>query len=105
MSGTRAPFASTVSVVDLRALLLGGTLSSVEILGACLRVRGLREGDSASSSPEASREDGCWRSVADDFNRSDAVVRFRLADPFEDGEDMADGLGYRQLEISAYSWV
>lgn len=61
---------------------------SFERLGACLRVRVLTEGESASSSPDASLEEGCWSSTAEDLNRSDAEVRFRFAEPVDDGEDM-----------------
>lgn len=61
---------------------------SLEREGACLRVRGLTEGESASSSPEASLEEGCCSSTAEDLNRSDAEVRFRFPEPVDDGEDM-----------------
>lgn len=61
---------------------------SFEREGACLRVRVLTEGESASSSPEASREEGCCSSTAEDLSRSEADVRFRFAEPVDDGEDM-----------------
>ncbi len=53
----------------------------------------LCEGESASSSPEASREEG-WRSSLVDFpRRSEAVVRLRLPEPVEEGDDMASVSG------------
>jgi hypothetical protein len=66
----------------VRARLLGGTLPSIELLEVCLRFRKLCEGESASSSPDASREDG-WRSAL-------AVILFRFADEADDGEDMIE---------------
>src|SRR4051812_24979969 len=84
-----APLVSTGLAPDrVRARLLGGTLRSFEREGACLRVRVLIEGESASSSPEASLEEGCCSSTAEDLSRSEAEVRFRFADPVDEGEDM-----------------
>ena len=54
---------------------------SMELLEACLRFRVLCEEDSANSSPEASREDGCWRSLA-------PAILFRFAEDADDGEDI-----------------
>lgn len=53
----------------------------MELLDACLRFRVLCEGESANSSPEASREDGWSKSVA-------TVILFRFADALDDGEDI-----------------
>ena len=70
------------------ARLLGGTpVLSTELLDACLR-RVLWEGESASSSPEASRDEGWSMSAADTFASSDAAGRFLFVDPVDEGEDM-----------------
>lgn len=79
------------AVDRVRARLLGGTLSSRELLVACLRVRVWCEGASASSSPDASRDKGCCRSAAADGSRSDALDRFLFAELGEDGDDMNVG--------------
>ncbi len=51
----------------------------------------------AASSPEASRDDGCKRSVVDDAGIAvvgSVDLRFRLAvpDPVDDGEDITAGV-------------
>jgi hypothetical protein len=78
------PFDSAVLVAleRVRARLLGGTVLSRELVEVCLRVwRVLCEGESANSSPDASREDGCCTSTI-------GAVRFRFAEDVEDGDDM-----------------
>lgn len=67
---------------------------SIELLDACLRVRVLCEGVSASSSPEASRDGGCCKSAAEDLSRSDAVVRFRLVELVEEGDDIVGEMSF-----------
>jgi hypothetical protein len=70
-----------LAVDRVRARLLGGTVLSRELLGACFRVRVLCDGESASSSPEASRDDGCSSAATG--------ILFRLAEEVDDGDDMA----------------
>lgn len=75
------PFDSIGLAFDrVRARLLGGTVLSIELLEVCLRFRVLCEGESANSSPEASRDDG-WTLTA-------VVILFRFAEAVDDGEDM-----------------
>lgn len=46
--------------------------------------------ESAASSPEASREDGCSKSAVADWGIDPSICRFRLRfpEPEDDGEDM-----------------
>jgi hypothetical protein len=78
------------AAVRVRGRLLGGaSLESFELTDfLCFEGR---EGDSAASSAEASRDEGCRRSAVEDLSRSDGicVVRLRLAaEPVEDGDDI-----------------
>lgn len=84
------PFIAVSVAFDfVRARLLGGTpVLSIELLAACLR-RVLCEGESASSSPEASRDEGCSMSAVDVFA---TAVRLRFAEPWEEGDDMVGGV-------------
>ena len=49
--------------------------------------------ESAASSPEASRDEGCWRSAVEDFAIGAWKVdpRLRFTEPEDDGEDMGAG--------------
>lgn len=72
------------------ARLVGGmSLESTKLADfLCLEAR---DGDTAASSADASRDDGCRRSVIDDLRRSEEgwIVRFRLAEELvEEGDDM-----------------
>lgn len=74
----------------VRGRLFGGaSLESTELADfLCLEVR---DGDPAASSPEASRDEGCSRSMFEDLRRSEGIwlVRFLLAEePVEEGDDM-----------------
>lgn len=70
----------------VRARLLGGKPAPCS-LKICFRCLVLAAGEVlAISSPDASREDACWRSVAEDLGLSEAVPRFLLL--LLDGEDM-----------------
>lgn len=88
------PFIAVSAALDfVRARLLGGMpVLSMELLAPCLR-RVLCEGESASSSPEASREDGCSMSALEDLASSEVAVRLRFPEPLEEGEDMVPGRG------------
>jgi hypothetical protein len=80
-SGPFAPLDSIGLALDrVRARLLGGTVLSIEALVVCFRVRVLWDGESANSSPEASRDDG-WRSAT-------VGILFRFADELDEGDDM-----------------
>jgi hypothetical protein len=81
-------FIVSTALLLVRARLLGGTVESTELLVACFLRRRLCVGaSSASSSPEASREDGWRRSVVE--RAPSPAVRLRFADEVDDGEDMA----------------
>jgi hypothetical protein len=87
--------AAAAAALVLGLLLGGPSFASIEFaLFLCLELV-VREGDcdSAASSADASREDGCRRSAVEDFNRSEGiwvVVRLRFAEElFEEGEDMS----------------
>ena len=54
----------------------------------CFLCRVFDEGDSASSSPEASRDDGWRRSAVDDLSWSEGVILFLFPELVEEGEDM-----------------
>jgi hypothetical protein len=88
------PLGAVSAALDLvRARLLGGTPElSIELLAVCFR-RVLCEGDSANSSPEASREEGCNMSAVDVFATPLAAVRLRLEDPVDEGEDIRGAAG------------
>ena len=68
---------------------------SVEAAAVFLLRRVLWAGElsgSASSSPEASRDEGCRRSEVDcPLRRWDVVVRFRLPEAVEEGDDIVSG--------------
>ena len=84
-----------VSVVALDLVLgrlLGGFAESVNaVVFLCLLLVLIWGAESAASSPEASREDGCRRSAVDDclIEVWNAEVRFRFPDPDDDGDDIA----------------
>ena len=81
--------AGAAAAARVRGRLLGGaSFESIELVDfLCFD---MREGDSAASSAEASRDEGCSRSVVEDLRRSDGIwlVRLRLADPVEEGDDI-----------------
>jgi hypothetical protein len=54
-------------------------------------------GASASSSPEASREEGCCITAISDFRRSLGMCEalFRLTEPLEEGDDISTSVSYR----------
>ena len=92
---------AAAAAARVRGLLLGGaSFASVELADfLCFEIR---DGDSAASSADASREEGCKRSVVEDLRRSEGiwVVRFRLAEePVEEGDDMGmRGVGMREAD-------
>lgn len=62
------------------------------------------EAESAASSPEASRDDGCRRSAVDDclIELERFEVRFRFDEPEDDGDDIArldDLVPFRELYV------
>lgn len=99
-----APLIVAVSAVALDLVLgrlLGGFAESVNaVVFLCLLLVLIWEAESAASSPEASREDGCRRSAVADFLIEvwNDEVRFRFPDPDEDGEDIV-ALGKRSDEL------
>ncbi len=100
--------AAAAAAARVRGLLLGGaSFASLELVDfLCFEIR---DGDSAASSVDASREEGCKRSVVEDLRRSEAiwVVRFRLAEELvEEGDDMGDMLGrYERSRCTIYRVV
>lgn len=82
--------ASAAAAFDrVRGRLAGGLFESIELVA--LRCLVLLAGEVATSSPEASREDGWRRSVVEDLSCcvGRSLVRLRLAElPAEEGEDM-----------------
>lgn len=87
------------AVARVRGRLLGGaSLESIEL--AAFLCLDMREGDSAASSAEASRDEGCSRSAVEGLTRADGIwlMRFRLADdPVEEGDDIEKVLQVLQL--------
>ena len=89
-----APFESA-ALERVRARFGGGAAPSME--GGCFLCLVFEAGESASSSPEASRDEGWRRSVVDDFRRSLEIweMRLRFVEAFEeDGEDILAAGGY-----------
>jgi hypothetical protein len=86
------PFASGTALDRVRGRFVGGAVLSIDCVYLLCLV--LDAGKSASSSPEASREEGCCISAASDFRRSLGMcdVLFRLAEPVEEGEDISVSL-------------
>jgi hypothetical protein len=74
----------------------------VSIDCGCLLCLAVNAGASASSSPEASREEGCCITAVSDFRRSLGMceILFRLAEPLEDGDDI-----FHKLELSSCDLV
>jgi hypothetical protein len=89
------PLAPGVALDRVRARFVGGTVVSIDC--GCLLCLAIDAGASASSSPEASREEGCCITAVSDFRRSLGMceVLFRLAEPLEDGDDISTSLSYR----------
>ena len=85
---------SCTAALDLvRGRLLGGWDASVAAAAfRCLLLVTAWEVESPASSPEASREEGWRRSAVEDCAIEVGNVRFRLPDPEDDGEDIAESL-------------
>lgn len=89
MSLLEAP--SLVAADRVLGRLLGGLLESLDGAGfLCLPLAEFCAVESSASSPDASRDDGCWSSATEDFFMPVGRVelRFRFPDPEDDGEDM-----------------
>ena len=85
-----------VAVDRVLGRLLGGLLESLDGAGfLCFPLATSCAVESSASSPDASRDDGCWSSATEDFFIPvDSVeLRFRFPDPEDDGEDMVTSGG------------
>ena len=84
---------SCTAAFDLvRGRLVGGWEVSVAVVVfRCLLLVTAWEVESPASSPEASREEGWRRSAVEDCAIEVGPVRFRLPDPEDEGEDIAEG--------------
>lgn len=97
------------AVARVRGRLLGGaSLESMEL--AAFLCLDMREGDSAASSAEASRDEACSRSAVEGLTRADGiwlpVMRFRLADdPVEEGDDIEKVLQLAGGKEAAFKFV
>ena len=94
MLGTTSPLPVACSVAATERVLgrfMGGLIESWDgVAFLCLLLVGIWAAESSASSPEASREDGCWRSAVEDFLIAlwSVVFRFRFPEPEDDGDDM-----------------
>lgn len=95
MLGIAMPLLEAPSLAALDRVLgrlLGGLLESLD--GAdflCLPLAEFCAVESSASSPDASRDDGCWSSATEDFfiTVGKVELRFRFPDPEDDGEDIS----------------
>ena len=94
-------FAAAMAVLDrVLGLLAGGLPESTEVVAfLCFAPAGICAVESSASSPEASLEDGCSRSVVEEFvtvaGRS--LFLFLLPELRDDGDDIALRSLVRQL--------
>lgn len=85
--------ASALAIDRVRARFCGGLVVSIALdtfLYLLLDV-GIGAAESSASSPDASRDDGWRRSAVDDclIEVGRVVVRFRLLEPAEEGDDIS----------------